>query len=289
MPLHPSALGTVHVMRYRDESVCDMKFGSAWPPSVTRSRRSECLAVLQTRDDALQGNDGENRVCDFQSIVKKKAGAKSSKAPAHEYHYRTNTNAARMEARCSTKHPFPQLRAIQKPSSSSHHPLPLFNPIPFPPSLLDRNPRNRNHNIHALLLRGFPLVAVGAVLVVVPEGADGAVHAAAAVLLGLRGGANVLDHGAVGDVFVGGLGGLGGGRGAGFVDEGFEDGVLGRVLVGICAGGVEIEDEENVWRGREEYEGRKKCRVRPFNLGSGMAYDDGGVPLGDLVVVVCFC
>jgi len=37
------------------------------------------------------------------------------------------------------------------------------------------------------------------------------VHAAAAVLLGFRRRTNVLDDGAVGDVFVGGLGGLGSG------------------------------------------------------------------------------
>jgi hypothetical protein len=78
-------------------------------------------------------------------------------------------------------------------------------------TLLDSDPRNGNDNVHALLLGRLPLVAVGAVLFVVPEGADGAVHAAAAVLLGLCGRADVLDHGAVGDVLVGGLcGGVGG-------------------------------------------------------------------------------
>jgi hypothetical protein len=64
------------------------------------------------------------------------------------------------------------------------------------------------------------------------------VHAAAAVLLGFRGVPDVLDHGAVGDEFVVGLGGGGvfgvrvgrGGRGA--VDEGFEDGLLVGGLVG---------------------------------------------------------
>jgi hypothetical protein len=50
-------------------------------------------------------------------------------------------------------------------------------------TILDSDPGNRNDNVHALLLRAFPLVAECAVLLVVPVGADGAVHAAAAVLL----------------------------------------------------------------------------------------------------------
>ena len=155
-------------------------------------------------------------------------GSENSKleAPARAYHYRTNTNAALWKPDAASTPVSPAQsypKAMQLLSSST----PPIQSHPLPPSLLDRNPRNRNHNIHALLLRGFPLVAICAVLVVVPEGTDGAVHAAAAVLLWLGRRADVLDHGAVGDVFVGGLGGLGGGRGAGFVDEGFEDGVLG--------------------------------------------------------------
>lgn len=115
----------------------------------------------------------------------------------------------------------------------SHHSFPTLH-YPSPPSTtpsLDRNPRNRDDDIHALLLRRLPLVAVRAVLLVVPEGADRAVHAAAAVLLGLRGHADVLDHGAVGDVLVRGLCGLRAGRGGGggLIDEGFEDGLLGGV------------------------------------------------------------
>jgi hypothetical protein len=48
---------------------------------------------------------------------------------------------------------------------------------------LDSDPGNRNDNVHALLLRALPLVAECAVLLVVPVGANSAVHAAAAVLL----------------------------------------------------------------------------------------------------------
>jgi hypothetical protein len=95
--------------------------------------------------------------------------------------------------------------------------------------LLDSDPGNRNDNVHALLLGSLPLVAVCAVLLVVPEGANCAVHAATAVLVGFRWRANVLDHSAVGDVLVGGLCGSfrGGGLGCGLADEGLEDGLLG--------------------------------------------------------------
>jgi hypothetical protein len=96
--------------------------------------------------------------------------------------------------------------------------------------LLDSDPRHGNDNVHALLLGRLPFVAVGAVLLIVPEGANSAVHATAAVLLGLCGRADVLNHGAVGDVLVGGLCGGVGGRGlggvAGFADEGLEDVLL---------------------------------------------------------------
>lgn len=95
---------------------------------------------------------------------------------------------------------------------------------------LDSDPGNRNDDVHAFLLGSLPLVAVCAILLVVPEGADCAVHAAAAVLLRLRGRANVLDHRAVGDVLVGRLRGSfrGGGLGCrcGLADESLEDGLL---------------------------------------------------------------
>lgn len=45
------------------------------------------------------------------------------------------------------------------------------------------DPGNGDDNVHTLLLCTLPLVAVCSVLLVVPEGTDGAVHAAAAVLL----------------------------------------------------------------------------------------------------------
>jgi hypothetical protein len=80
--------------------------------------------------------------------------------------------------------------------------------------LLDSNPGDGNDNVHALLLGSLPLVAVCAVLLVVPEGANRAVHAATTVLVGFRGRANVLDDGAVGDVLVGRL--RGSFRGGGF-------------------------------------------------------------------------
>jgi hypothetical protein len=64
------------------------------------------------------------------------------------------------------------------------------------------------------------------------------VHAAAAVLLGLGGRADVLDYGAVGDVLVGGLGGAvrgrGRGVGAGFADEGLEDVLLVEVSMELA-------------------------------------------------------
>ena len=80
--------------------------------------------------------------------------------------------------------------------------------------LLDSNPGDGNDNVHALLLGSLPLVAVCSVLLVVPEGANRAVHAATTVLVGFRGRANVLDDGAVGDVLVGRL--RGSFRGGGF-------------------------------------------------------------------------
>jgi hypothetical protein len=52
-------------------------------------------------------------------------------------------------------------------------------------SSLDGNPGNGNDNVHALLLCTLPLVAECTILFVVPVGADSAVHAPAAVLLGL--------------------------------------------------------------------------------------------------------
>lgn len=99
--------------------------------------------------------------------------------------------------------------------------------------LLDSDPCDGDDNVHALLLGRLPLVAVCAVLLVVPEGADSAVHAATAVLLGFRGRANVLDYGAVGNVLVRGLRrrvGRGFGR-ASFLDEGLEDVLLERESV----------------------------------------------------------
>lgn len=79
--------------------------------------------------------------------------------------------------------------------------------------LLDSDPGNGNDNVHALGVGSLPLVCVRSILFVVPEGADSAVHAAAALLLNVgRRGAVVLDDGAVGNVLVGGLrGGVGGG------------------------------------------------------------------------------
>jgi hypothetical protein len=96
---------------------------------------------------------------------------------------------------------------------------------------LDGHPRNRNHDIHALLLARIPLVAIRAVLLVIPVRAHGAVHATAAVLLGLRRVANVLDHGAADNVLEGGLRGFDAvGRGGGRLgDEGLQDVLLGGI------------------------------------------------------------
>jgi len=100
-------------------------------------------------------------------------------------------------------------------------------PLPTPALLLDSDPSNSNHNIHALLLGRLPLVAVRSILLVVPVRAHRAVHAATPVLLRLARRPNVLDHCAVGDVLVAGLCGLGAlGLDCCCVDEGFEDGLL---------------------------------------------------------------
>lgn len=71
------------------------------------------------------------------------------------------------------------------------------------------DPGDCDDDVHSLHLGGLPLVAVCSVLLVVPVRTDRAVHAAAAVLLGLRRRADVLDDGAVGDVLESGLGRLG--------------------------------------------------------------------------------
>lgn len=95
---------------------------------------------------------------------------------------------------------------------------------------LDTDPVDADDNVHALLVGAVPLVRKGSVLVRVPEGTHGAVHASTAGGGGFRGVAQVLDYGAVGDEFVGRMGGSGrlgkGGRGLGFLDEVLEDGVL---------------------------------------------------------------
>jgi hypothetical protein len=70
----------------------------------------------------------------------------------------------------------------------------------YPSARLEPDPVDAQHDIHALLLRAIPLVAERAVLVRVPERADGAVHASTTLLCEL---ARVLDYCAVGDVFVG--------------------------------------------------------------------------------------
>jgi hypothetical protein len=91
----------------------------------------------------------------------------------------SSANAATVEAKTRWyAHLFSQLlsRTSLISSSSSHHESRSQAP-------LDGDPGNRNHNVHALLLRALPLVAVCAILLVVPIGADSAVHAAAAVLL----------------------------------------------------------------------------------------------------------
>ena len=49
------------------------------------------------------------------------------------------------------------------------------------------DPGDCDDDVHSLLLGGLPLVAVCSVLLVVPVRTHSAVHAAAAVLLGLRG------------------------------------------------------------------------------------------------------
>jgi hypothetical protein len=96
-----------------------------------------------------------------------------------------------------------------------------------PSPLLNSDPSNRNHNIHALLLGRLPLIAVRSILLVVPVRTNRAVHAAAPVLLRLRRRPNVLDHCAVGDVLVAGLRRFGAlGFDSCCVDEGFEDRLL---------------------------------------------------------------
>jgi hypothetical protein len=87
-----------------------------------------------------------------------------------------------------------------------------------PSPLLNSDPSNRNHNIHALLLGRLPLIAVRSILLVVPVRTNRAVHAAAPVLLRLRRRPNVL---------VAGLRRFGAlGFDSCCVDEGFEDRLL---------------------------------------------------------------
>lgn len=115
---------------------------------------------------------------------------------------------------CSPKmlHKHPTFLSANNTMSLVFLPPTINHPSPLSPSshILNPHPINTNHNIHAFLLRTIPLVAQRAILIRVPEGADGAVHAAAAGCAAVRGGARVLDDGAVGDVLVGWLGGLGG-------------------------------------------------------------------------------
>lgn len=106
------------------------------------------------------------------------------------------------------------------------------------------DPVDADDDVHALLLGTVPLVAEGSVLLRVPEGADGAVHSAAACDLRFRGRTGVLDNGAVGDVLVGGLGGLVGvGGGSRLFDEGLEEVVLG--WVNESAGGERERERED--------------------------------------------
>lgn len=89
-------------------------------------------------------------------------------------------------------------------------------PVETPPFHLDGNPHDADNNIHALGLTALVLEAPHAVLVGVPVGARGRVHATSADLCRLgRGGrvgaggpgvGEVLDDGAVDGEFVGGLG-----------------------------------------------------------------------------------
>lgn len=88
---------------------------------------------------------------------------------------------------------------------------------------LQSNPGNADDDIHSLLFSTFPLEGPCSVLLVVPESTDSAVHAPASCLLGLSGGADMLDYGAVGNVFVRGCLLF---VGRGLLDEGFQDIIL---------------------------------------------------------------
>lgn len=135
---------------------------------------------------------------------------------------------------------------------------------------LDGNPGNGDDNVHALCVGRLPLVRVGSVLLVVPEGADGAVHAAAALLLNLSGRvAVVLDDGAVGNVLVRGLrGGVWSGRFRG-----------GRRLADERLENVLLEEEGT----RVSVAGHRRLPSRGADMG---AYNDLAVPLADFGVVV---
>jgi hypothetical protein len=96
-----------------------------------------------------------------------------------------------------------QLNATNKLlQKETYPPIALFD---LQTQHLQSNPGDGDDNVHALAVGSLPLVGECAVLLVVPVGANGAVHAAAAVLLGLLGRAQVLDYGAVGNELEGGL------------------------------------------------------------------------------------
>lgn len=130
---------------------------------------------------------------------------------------------------------------IQSMQTHTHTPVSISSSLFCSPSLplsspkeersLYGDPGDGDDDVHALLAGTLPLVAVCAVLLVVPVRADSAVHAAAAVLVWLGGRADVLDDGAVDDVLEGGLRVLWGGGGC-FLDDGFEDALLRRGVSG---------------------------------------------------------
>ena len=103
-----------------------------------------------------------------QSIVKKKAKDFRYEHVQRQRRGRRGTSGMNMDTNA----------CIQ---SASCQFLPFFSCQARPS--LDSNPGDGNNGIHALLLGPRPLVAVCAVLLVVPVGADCTVHASAAVLL----------------------------------------------------------------------------------------------------------
>lgn len=143
---------------------------------------------------------------------------------------------------------------------------------------LDGDPHDVDDDVEALLVAALVLVAPHAVLFVVPVGAGGAVHAAAADLGEGRGG--VLGRVAV----VGGPA-----EGGGVLDDGAVDGVLERrLVVGARRRLADERLEDRVLRMMLVCRKRSRCKGTCRSSGR-RTYNYRLVPLGRRCVDVALC